>query len=62
LDAAIIRAERQNLVQDVQEIEDRARALGLHVTAHAINRAKNALGWEIAGNIEQAGKASRGER
>jgi DhnA family fructose-bisphosphate aldolase class Ia len=55
---AINRAGQQNMIQEIQEIESRAHALGMHVTAHALNRAKNALGWEIAGDAEQAGKAA----
>lgn len=52
------RAANQRLIEDVQLLESLAHARGLHVTAHALNRAKNALGWEMTGNIEQAGKAS----
>lgn len=55
-------AARQQLVAEVQDLESRAHGLGLHVTAHALNRAKNALGWELAGNIEKAGAAARDER
>lgn len=58
---AINRAAQQNMVQEIQDIETRAHGLGMHVTAHALNRAKNALGWELAGDIVQAGKAARGE-
>lgn len=61
LAVAANRATHQMLLQELQEIETRAHRLGLHVTAHALNRAKNALGWEIAGNVEEAGKAARGE-
>ena len=46
------------LVGDIQALESRAHRLGVHVSAHALNRAKNALGWEMAGDIDQAGKAS----
>lgn len=53
-----VAAANQQLIQDIQALESFARARGLHVTAHALNRAKNALGWELSGNIEQAGKAS----
>jgi len=59
---AINRAAADNLLRDIQDIEDRAHRLGMTVTAHAINRAKNALGWEIAGDVVRAGKASRDER
>ena len=62
LATAAIRAGQQNLLQDLQEIESRAHHLGLHVTAHALNRAKNACGWELAGDTEMAEKASRDER
>lgn len=58
----INQAARQNMVQEIQELETRAHGLGMHVTAHALNRAKNALGWELAGDVEQAGKAARDER
>jgi len=51
-----------DLVRAIEIDEQRAHKLGMHVTAHALNRAKNALGWEIAGDIEQAGRAARDER
>ncbi len=51
-----------NLLDEIGRCEQRAHKCGALVTAHALNRAKNALGWEIAGDVEQAGKASRGER
>jgi vacuolar-type H+-ATPase subunit D/Vma8 len=54
-----IKTKRQNLVQEIQMLENLAHKVDAHVTAHALNRAKNALGWEIAGNIEQAEKAAR---
>lgn len=56
---AINRAAATNLLQDVAEIEDRAMRLGFPVTTRALNRAKNALGWEIAGDVIKADKASR---
>jgi hypothetical protein len=58
---AIKHAAKLNLVQQIQELESQAHHLGVHVTGHALNRAKNALGWEISGDIEEAGRASRGE-
>lgn len=58
LKTKMLSAANQQLIQDIQTLESLAHARGLHVTAHALNRAKNALGWEIAGDIEQAGKAS----
>ncbi len=51
-------AANQQLLADIQALEGFAHARGFHVTAHALNRAKNALGWEMAGNIEEAGKAA----
>jgi hypothetical protein len=48
----------QQMIRDIQTLESFAHARGLHVTAHALNRAKNALGWEVAGDVEQAAKAS----
>lgn len=56
--AAIRRAGLEVMLEDIEEMEQRAHHLGAHVTAHALNRAKNALGWELAGNVEQAGKAA----
>ena len=56
--ASMIRAANQQLIADIQTLESFANARGMHVTAHALNRAKNALGWEMAGNIEEAAKAS----
>lgn len=53
---------RNSIVRQVAALEDQAHRSGLHVTAHALNCAKNALGWEVAGNVEMAGKAARGER
>jgi hypothetical protein len=50
------------LVAAVQAAETEAHALGLHVTAHTINNAKNACGWEFSGNIEVAALASKGRR
>ncbi|HLL28509.1 MAG TPA: hypothetical protein VKT73_12775 [Xanthobacteraceae bacterium] len=51
-----------NLATKIQAIEHEAHQLGAHVTAHALNRAKNALGYEMAGDTVMAGKAMRGER
>lgn len=50
-----------NLLREIEACEHRAHNCGMLVTARALNRAKNALGWEIAGDIEQAAKASRDE-
>lgn len=59
---AINRAGQNALVQEIQELESRAHRLGMTITGHALNNAKNACGWEMAGNILRAGNAARGER
>jgi hypothetical protein len=56
------RAHGSGLLAAIDAAERQAHRDGFHVTAHALNRAKNACGWEIAGNIEQAGRAARDER
>lgn len=38
-----------------------AHALGLHVTGHALHLSVKAVGYEMAGDVETAGKAARGE-
>ncbi len=50
------------LAEEIQKLEMRAHQIGATVTGHALNNAKNALGWEMAGDPELAGMASRGER
>lgn len=50
------------LLGDIQTLESRAHRLGMTITGHALNNAKNAAGWELAGETELAGMASRGER
>lgn len=55
-------AARQKLLAQLQSLETEAHKIGMTATAHAINNAKNACGWEMAGNIVMAGKASRGQR
>lgn len=50
------------LLNDVQALESRAHRLGMTITGHALNNAKNAAGWEMAGETEHASKAARGER
>lgn len=52
-------AHGSGLLAHIEAAEQQAHRDGFHVTAHALNRAKNALGWEIAGDVEQAGRASR---
>ena len=51
--------DKSKLLSALQDLELEAHRLQLTVTAHAINNAKNALGWEMAGNIVLAGKSSR---
>lgn len=53
------RANGSGLLAHIEAAEQQAHRDGFHVTAQALNRAKNACGWEIAGNVEQAGKAAR---
>lgn len=48
----------QTLLQDLTVLEMRANAMGLFPAARALNNAKNAIGWQIAGNIAEADKAS----
>lgn len=48
----------QLLLRDVLALEMRANALGLFPAARALNNAKNAIGWQLAGNIEKADEAS----
>jgi len=48
----------QLLMRDLIAIEMRANALGLYPAARALNNAKNAIGWQLAGNLEQADRAS----
>lgn len=52
------RWEFDKLVQEIGNLEHRAHEIGLHITGHALNRAKNACGWEFSGDSEQAAKAA----
>lgn len=54
--------EAHEIINALQALEMRAHSAALTVTGHAINNAKNAAGWELAGHVVMAGKASRGER
>lgn len=56
------RAACAGLISEIERLERVAHDKGCTVTARALNNAKNACGWEAAGNIELAGKAARGER
>ena len=53
----IKRDDADKLVLELQAMQTRARACGLYVTARGLNRAMNAAGWEIAGDIIKAGEA-----
>lgn len=59
---AITNSARRQLLSELQEMEQRAHDLGMTITGHALNNAKNAAGWEMAGNSNAAGLAARGER
>lgn len=50
------------LLGDIQALENRAHRLGMTITGLALNNAKNAAGWEMAGETTLAGNAARGER
>lgn len=56
------RPASNTLVAAIEAAEQQAHRDGFHVTAHALNRAKNAYGWEAAGDVERAGEAARGQR
>lgn len=61
-EADINRFIQQKLLEDILMLELHAGRLGMHVTARALNQARNALGWEMAGDILAAGRAARGQR
>jgi hypothetical protein len=52
----------QQLLSEIEALEQEANRIGAYVTARTLNQAKNALGWEMAGDVLMAGKISRGER
>lgn len=54
--------DMQSLCADIDACQREAFRLGLQVTGHALNNAKNASGWEMTGDIENAAKASKGIR
>ena len=56
---AIQNAARQQFLSELQELEDRAHRLGMTITGHALNKAKNAAGWEIAGKRLRSQSRSR---
>jgi len=46
------------ILRDLITLEMRANALGLYPAARALNNAKNAIGWQLAGDIGKADAAS----
>lgn len=52
---------RQQLLADIAALEVRARAHDAPFTAVALNRAKSALDWELAGQPMAAAMAMIGE-
>lgn len=50
-----------DLVSQIQAAENVAHKIGAHITAYTLNRAKNALGCEIAGDVMMAGQYARGK-
>lgn len=46
------------LLLDINALEMRANELHLFPCARALNNAKNAAGWQLAGNIERADEAT----
>lgn len=52
----------QDLVQQIQAVEDAAMRLGFPIASRALNQAKNAIGWEMAGSIAMADLARVGKR
>lgn len=57
--AATMRETQTALLNEIERLERQAFSIGSNVTGHALNRAKNALGWEMAGDIEQAAVAAK---
>lgn len=57
----IFRAAREletDLLRTIEEAEQRARQCGRYITMRALNRAKNALGYELAGDPVKAENAA----
>ncbi len=55
-------ADTAALVNDIQALESRAQKLGMYITARGLNNAKNAFGWELAGDVARAANAAIGIR
>ena len=62
LGTAARNAAGQQIVAALVSLQQKAHGAGLTVTGHGLNNAMNACGWEMAGNTDRAGKATRGER
>lgn len=45
------------LLLDIDAIEQRANRMHLFPCARALNNAKNAAGWQLAGNLDRAAEA-----
>lgn len=56
------REAAQLLIATIEQLEHEARSLGFVIVANTLNRAKNAAGWELAGDAEEAALASSGLR
>lgn len=52
--------DRERVVALIQAVETLAHRTDLHITAQALNRAKNAAGWELAANFTKATAAAIG--
>lgn len=48
----------RTLINDIQALETRAHRLKAHTTGHALNSAKNTIGWELARAVEREQKVS----
>lgn len=53
--------DRQRLIQQIEALEQRAHELKMPIAARGLNNAKNTAGWELAGDVDGAAKALRGE-
>lgn len=51
-------AHGSGLLAHIEAAEQQANRDGFHITAHALNRAKNVLGWEMAGEPDNAARAA----
>lgn len=52
----------RDLIQLIQAAETQAMRDSFPITARTLNQAKNALGWEMSGNITLADLARIGKR